>query len=112
MKYYLNSNKISYRGKEYNSYAEIWREYGIKCATANYTRYIKKYGLEKAMEHYLNKNYIYNPISYRGKEYDNLKSLYNEFSNNINISYYAFVKKIRLHLDDIDGFMDVLLEEE
>jgi len=154
---YLNKDKIVYKGKEYNNYREIWREYGFKCHSTSFTSYVKRYGLEAAMDHYLNKRIIYkgkeyksyreiwreyelkcdysgfmsyinkhglkeaieyylnlkekDTIIYKNKKY-NIFSLYNMYKNKIPMSYSTFSAKLKLYLDDIESFMDILLEED
>lgn len=59
------------------------------------------------MDHYLKPK-----ILYKGKKYNSITSLYNTYKDKIFISYRTFYDKIKMHLEDIDGFMDALLEEE
>jgi len=127
-------HKIIYKDKEYNTYKEIWRVYGLKCSYNTFIYYIKNHGLEKAMDRYLPAVTIFErykmiqdqpvqghlriisnqppKIIYKGKEYNSITSLYNAYKDKIFISYRTFYDKIKMHLEDIDGFMDEILEEE
>ena len=51
-------------------------------------------------------------IIYKGKEYNSIHNLYNSFKDKIYMGPKTFNKKLKLHLDDIEGFMDLLLEED
>ena len=116
MDYFLNNyipkEKIVYKGKEYKTYKELWREYGLKCDRSSFISYIRKYGLEEAMDHYLNNFSPKEKIVYKGKEYNSIHNLYNSFKDKIYMGPKTFSKKLKMHLDDIEGFMDLLLEEE
>jgi len=116
MDYFLNNyipkEKIVYKGKEYKTYKELWKVYGLKCDLSSFISYIRKYGLEEAMDHYLNNFIPKEKIVYKGKEFNSIHNLYNSFKDKIYMGPKTFSKKLKMHLDDIEGFMDLLLEEE
>lgn len=66
-------HKIIYKDKEYNTYKEIWKEYGLKCSYNTFMYYIKNHGLEEAMDHYLKEP---SKIIYKGKEYNSYTEIW------------------------------------
>ena len=79
-----------------------------------YLNCILNYKIKKQdrLKNDMNYNFNSNKIIYKGKEYITYKELWKNYKDQIPISYENFKYKIRLHLDDVEGFMDLLLEED